>query len=210
MLQSGLFVGKSFSFTCDDKGMSESALPLTPLQSKEVRHHDRTHMFVAATLYSDIGSCPVHIRNMSLQGALIEGSALPELDAPVTLRRGDLAASARIVWLAGRKAGVAFCATVYIADWMSRNGDSHQARVDDIVRDIRSERGRPDPAPGSPNTTPVNTLLNAELTALRAELIAMESGLTGDIVVVATHPEIQLLDVALQRVERMLRSTSCS
>lgn len=166
-------------------------------------------MFVAATLYSDKGSCPVHIRNMSLQGALIEGAALPALDAPVTLRRGGLAASARIVWLAGRKAGVAFCATVYIADWMSRNGDSHQARVDDVVRDIRSDRGRPDPAPGSSSPTSVNALLNAELTALRAELIAMENELTGDVVVVATHPEIQLLDVALQRVERMLKSTSC-
>ena len=30
------------------------------------------------------------------------------------------------------------------------------------------------------------------------------NGLTADVVLVATHPEIQLLDIALQRIERIM------
>lgn len=167
-------------------------------------------MFVAATLYSDAGSCPVNVRNMSLSGALVEGAVLPELDTPVTLRRGSLEASARIVWQVGRKAGVAFSGSVYVAEWMARNPDCHQARVDDIVRDVRSGMARSEPVQDLPTRGSQNASLEAELIALRLELMTLEHGLTGDVVVVATHPEIQLLDIALQRVERMLKGANGS
>jgi hypothetical protein len=166
-------------------------------------------MFVAATLYSDTGSCPIHVRNMSLQGALIEGAVLPELDTPVTLRRGSLQATATIVWKAGRKAGIVFGATVHIADWMSRNPECHQARVDELVRGIRSGTSPSQQDLGAPLSASLNALLESELRALRLELLTLENGLTGDVIVVATHPEIQLLDVALQRVERLLKSANC-
>lgn len=188
--------------------MAESASSLAPLHAHPSRQQDRTHMFVAATLYFDSGSCPVNVRNMSLSGALVEGSGLPELETPVTLRRGSLEAGARIVWRAGRKAGVSFSTTIHIADWMSRNPNSQQARIDDIVRDIRS--GKPAAGSGGHPVSPDNALLGAELRALRAELSALEKGLTGDVIVVATHPEIQLLDVALQRVDRMLKGVTSS
>lgn len=190
--------------------MAESASSLASLPPHPGRQHDRTHMFVAATLYSDAGSCPVNVRNMSLSGALVEGAVLPELDAPVTLRRGSLEARARIVWRVGRKAGVAFSATIHIADWMSRNPDCHQARVDDMVRGIRSDSSRPGPIQGAPHSASSDSMLEAELRALRLELMTLENGLTGDVIVVATHPEIQLLDVALQRVERMLKGAAGS
>jgi hypothetical protein len=45
--------------------------------------------------------------------------------------------------------------------------------------------------------------MQSELSALRSELTKLGEGLVGDIILVATHPELQLLDVALQRVDRI-------
>lgn len=189
----------------DSQLMAESIAALTPLPPHEGRQHDRTHMFVAASLYSNAGTCPVHIRNMSLNGALVEGAILPERDSPVTLRRGSLEIAAKVVWAAGRKAGVAFGAPVQVADWMSRNAPTHQARIDDIVRGIRSGigDGEGSPVPSAP-PPPSDFPLEAELKALKEELTQLENGLCGDMEIVAKHPEIQLLDIALQRVGRLL------
>lgn len=158
-------------------------------------------MFVAATLYSPAGSCPINIRNMSLTGALIEGAVLPEQAMAVTLRRGSLEAEAKIVWKANRKAGIAFTGAVQVADWMSRTPPSHQARIDEIVMGIRAPGGRM-PAPAAP--PPAGSSIETELHALKAELTQLETGLTNDMAVIAAHPEIQLLDIAIQRVERLL------
>lgn len=179
--------------------MAESIAALAPLPSKEGRQHDRTHMFVAATLYCAAGSCPVHIRNMSLSGALIEGAVLPEQAAAVTLRRGSLRVEAAVMWKSNRRAGIAFGGAVRVADWMSRNPRSHQAQVDEMVRGIR--------AGGSAGLAPPTSLdpsLEDEFRALKAELVQLETGLTKDLAIVAAHPEIQLLDIALQRIERLL------
>jgi hypothetical protein len=157
-------------------------------------------MFVAATLYCAAGSCPVHIRNMSPSGALVEGAALPEQDAAVTLRRGSLRVEATVMWKSNRRAGIAFGGAVRVADWMSRNPPSHQAQVDEMVRGIRAGGSVADPAP----PMSMSPSLEDELRALKAELVQLETGLTRDMAVVAAHPEMQLLDIALQRVEGLL------
>jgi hypothetical protein len=187
--------------------MAESISALASHENHEGRRHDRTHMFVAATLYSNDGSCPVNIRNMSLCGALIEGAVLPEREVPVTLRRGSLEAKARVVWTAGRRAGVSFSGTVQVSDWMSRNPICHQSRIDEIVRGIRSGTSGRQPAPAPAELVPTVYPIDSELRALKEELTQLEKGLTNDIVVVATHPEIQLLDICLQRIERMLTAS---
>lgn len=184
--------------------MAESASIIAPLATGENRCQQRTHLFVAATLYFDGGSSSVHIRNMSLTGALIESTVLPEQGATATLKRGALQAIVRIVWKADRRAGISFSSTTHVADWMSRAPPLHQTRIDDAVRAIRSGQevnlaGAADLATG-----PAAMAIEAELNALRGELAEIEAGLIGDVVVVATHPEIQLLDVAQQRVERIL------
>lgn len=185
--------------------MAESAAALAPFSPPEGRrHHDRTHMFVAATLDSSAGSCPVHIRNMSNDGALIEGAVLADIGAEAMLRRGALQVSARIVWKAGSKAGLAFGAMVIAADWMLKHVPGHQREVDQIVRSIRE--GRPaGQQPGAPQPSPsLGPAAKAELEALKLELRQLESGLAGDMHIVASHPEIQLLDIAIQRIGRLL------
>jgi hypothetical protein len=188
----------------DIAAMTESSANLASLQSHEGRQHDRTHMFVAATLYSGAGSCPVQIRNMSLNGALIDGAVLPERGVSATLKRGSMAAASRIVWRAGRKAGIAFDASVHVADWMTRNPPTHQARVDEMVREIRAESSPQEPMRDLAGPAPDQASFEAELSALKDELAQLEHGLTDDPAVVAAHPEIQLLDIALKRVGRLL------
>lgn len=167
----------------------------------EGRQQARTHLFVAATLYAELGSIPIHIRNMSQSGALIEAPELPGVGDRVTLRRGKLHATGWIAWRAKRRAGVRLEATIHVADWMSRQVSVGQERVDALISIVRTnekvERNSPVPANGPQS-------IEAELKQLRVELADLERGLIGDVIMVATHPEIQTIDISLQRIDRIL------
>jgi hypothetical protein len=145
-------------------------------------------LFVAATLYSDAGSAPVRIRNMSQSGALIEASVVPDPGTAVILRRGSLQTAGHIAWKVEGKAGLAFSTRVNVGDWLSRQVRGHQDQVDEIVSSLKSGR-----QPGS-----------AELQALRADLVRLGNGLAGDAILVATHLEVQMIDIALQKVDRII------
>ena len=195
--------------------MSPSALPAIyrlmqaapsqpPTQAaQEGRRHERTHLFLAASLHSKSGSCPVHVRNISASGALIEGSIVPNETDSLIIRRGSLEASASIVWKDGRKAGIAFSSLIPVTDWMARQPSAHQRRVDDMIQAVRAAGGsRGDGA--ERKETAAEHSIEADLMALKGTLAELEKGLLGDVIVIATHPEIQLLDIALQSVDRML------
>jgi hypothetical protein len=159
-------------------------------------------LFVAATLYSDSGSAPVNIRNLSHSGALIEGAVLPDVGTGIALKRGQLHAAGRIAWRSDRRAGLSLDAFVHIADWMSRTGTAGQQRVDAEVASIKEQAA----AGGKLAETASNPAsVEMELTQLRAELGALENALIADVILVATHPEIQMLDIACQRIDRVLR-----
>lgn len=168
----------------------------------EGRKDPRSHLFVAATLYSDLGSVPVRIRNMSQSGALIEASVVPDPGAAVILKRGSLQAAGQIAWKVERKAGIAFSTKVTVADWLSRKLCAHQERVDEIVSSL--EPGGQAGSGADAMNSSSDTSIVAELTALRAELVRLGDGLASDAILVATHPEIQMVDIALQRVDRII------
>jgi len=171
--------------------------------STDVRLHSRTHVFVLATLSSDAASCPVYVRNMSPTGALVEGSAFPGPGTPVDLRRGSLRAAGRIVWAEGRRAGITFNSAVHVADWMSRQSDTHQHRVDDAVRAVKLGTALRLSAELDP-AVPHKISVRDELEKLRAELGGLESTLAGNPALVAACPQIQCLDIALQRIEKIM------
>jgi hypothetical protein len=50
----------------------------------------------------------VKLRNLSEQGALIEGDRLPEEGSTAVFERKDLRRPGRVVWVHGRYAGIAF------------------------------------------------------------------------------------------------------
>ncbi|HYC94160.1 MAG TPA: PilZ domain-containing protein [Sphingomicrobium sp.] len=175
-------------------------------QGPEGRQLPRTHLFVAATLYADTTSMPVNIRNMSPSGALIEADGLPDVGTRISLSRGRLRVTGDIAWRADRRAGVRFEASVYVPDWMARLGSAGQQRVDAMLAIVKSD------APGAPGATVATVAptspasIEAELRLLRLELSNLETALIADVIVVATHPEIQTLDIAVQRIDRILRS----
>ena len=115
-----------------DSALSTSSGPA------DLRHGARTHLFVIATLCWDAGSTPVHVRNMSANGALIEGAILPKPGSPFVLKRGSLQVGGRIAWAASRQAGLAFSATVSVADWMARQANARQDQIDEIVSALKS------------------------------------------------------------------------
>lgn len=180
--------------------VNNAAAPLSP--SSEDRHQPRTHLFVAATLYADGGPTPVHIRNMSQSGALIEAALLPDVGERITLKRGQLRATGWVAWRVERKAGVRLDASVYVSDWMSRQVSDGQERVDALVSIVKND---PSKAAAFAANGTGRTSIETELRQLRIELDALEKGLLRDVIVVATHPEIQTIDISLQRIDRILK-----
>lgn len=47
--------------------------------------------------------------------------------------------------------------------------------------------------------------MEAQLHEVHAELAQLERNLVANVILVATRPEIQVLDVSLQRIDRMIR-----
>jgi len=176
-----------------------------PCEPAEHRHASRTHLFVVATLCWNEGSARVHVRNMSPRGALIEADVPPAPGSRIVLKRGSLEADGIVAWTAQRQAGLAFSAAVRETDWMVRRANAHQDRVDEIVAALKAEsveNEKPSAAEVRRHSVEVET----ELALLRADLIKLGDALTADVIVVATHPEIQLIDIALQRIDRVMRA----
>lgn len=65
-------------------------------------------MLLTATLRVAGVSVGVKLRNLSEQGALIEGDRLPPEGAETIFERKELRLQSRIVWVQGNYAGVAF------------------------------------------------------------------------------------------------------
>lgn len=81
--------------------MDESSM----IQSRRQR---RSNVLMAAAVELSGHSLPVKLRNLSAEGALVEGENLPVEGAEIRFRRGDLAVSGKIVWVRGQRAGISF------------------------------------------------------------------------------------------------------
>lgn len=72
------------------------------------RRSRRSPVLMAATIEVAGVPQPVKLRNLSEEGALIEGDRLPAEGATTFFERKELRVRSRIVWVHGRFAGVAF------------------------------------------------------------------------------------------------------
>lgn len=72
------------------------------------RRSRRSPVLLAATV--DVGgkSVGVKLRNLSEEGALIEGEGLPVEGSSTFFERNDLRVQGRVAWVQGRYAGIAF------------------------------------------------------------------------------------------------------
>lgn len=168
----------------------------------EGRGDARRHLFVAATLYSDRSSRPVRIRNLSQSGALIEALLVPEAGTAVVLKRGSFQAAGQIVWKTEQKAGIAFSTAISLADWLPRQPGGHQQRVDEIVSSLKQGRQGSE-SKSTAGVIPDESSLVASIAAFRADLAELGHSLVRDAILVANHPEIQLIDIMLQRLDRI-------
>jgi hypothetical protein len=72
------------------------------------RRSRRSSVMLAATLESSAGAISVKLRNLSAEGALVEGDNLPTEGSEVMFRRKELVERGHVVWVNGKLAGVAF------------------------------------------------------------------------------------------------------
>jgi PilZ domain len=72
------------------------------------RRSRRAPVLLAATLEAGGQDVAVKLRNLSEQGALVEGDGLPLEGTSTFFQRKELRVPSRIVWVHGRYAGVAF------------------------------------------------------------------------------------------------------
>lgn len=84
---------------------------------------------MAASLEHEGGTTPVRLRNLSAQGALVEGENGLVPGAEIVFRKNDLAVAGRIAWVEGRRAGIAFT--------MSLDPDT-------VLRHVPAPRPRPE------------------------------------------------------------------
>lgn len=77
----------------------------TPTQNRKSR---RSQVLLAATLEHAGTKQTVKLRNLSSEGALVEGDKLPIEGTTVIFSRNDLCTRGRVVWVNAGFAGVAF------------------------------------------------------------------------------------------------------
>lgn len=103
---------------------------------------------LAGTVEFDGERHPVFVRNLSVQGALIDGRHLPMPGQSVVLHRDDHKIPATVVWTVGNRCGLSFAVHVKV-DALIKRGKSqaassaHQARIDAIQRALRENRPMP-------------------------------------------------------------------
>jgi hypothetical protein len=72
------------------------------------RRSRRSNVLLAASIEMSGTVTPVKLRNLSTEGALIEGDDLPLEGSEVVFRRNDLRVKSRVAWVIDHQAGVAF------------------------------------------------------------------------------------------------------
>lgn len=166
------------------------------------RREPRTNLFAMATVYSDSGSTPVKVRNLSSTGARIEGAVLPTAGAQIRLRRGSLEVAGQIAWCREGEAGVRFASKVTVPDWLPRGrAITAQQRIDDVVHQNRVSSAAPPPAQGRvPDVRPNSS----DLTRLNQALKALAEELATDPVVFERHGhKLQLLDMVAGALQKL-------
>jgi hypothetical protein len=92
------------------------------------RNARRSNVLLAATIEAFGSAIPVKLRNLSTEGALIEGKNLPLDGAKVVFRRNELSVESTVAWVHGDQAGIAFANSI---------------PSEDVLRNIPSPRSRP-------------------------------------------------------------------
>jgi len=88
----------------------------------------RSNVLMSASLELSGTSLPVKLRNLSADGALVEGDKLPIEGASLLFRKGDLSMPGTVAWVKGRQAGVSFAQKLH-PDQLLRHVPAPRPRV---------------------------------------------------------------------------------
>ena len=97
-------------------------------QISQNRSSRRSNVLLAATIEAFGSAIAVKLRNLSTEGALIEGKNLPLEGSKVVFKRNELSVESTIAWVHGDHAGIAFTQAI---------------ACEDVLRNIPSPRSRP-------------------------------------------------------------------
>ena len=97
-------------------------------------------MFLDAVLVVGTATRPVRLRNLSSNGALIEGASLPTEGSKVRVIRGELTAEGEIAWQERAFAGLRFASDIEVERWVKRVGHRGQQRVDEAMAALRGHQ----------------------------------------------------------------------
>ena len=92
------------------------------------RKSRRSPVLLAATVELLGRPVPVRLRNLSEEGALVEGDRLPLEGSTTFFERNELRLKSRVVWVQGRYAGVAF---------------DEPLKTEQVLRNVPTPRPRP-------------------------------------------------------------------
>jgi len=125
-------------------------------------------LFLSATIRFDRVSAAVRLRDLSANGARIEGLALPAIGKTAHISRGSLQTIGTIVWRAGKAGGMHFDDPLALDEWLPTRAARDQLLVDAMVEDVRL--GNPQPPPKMPEPIAVEPLHDLLPTRLAEEL----------------------------------------
>ena len=72
------------------------------------RRSRRSHLLMAASLEVSGRAIGVKLRNLSSEGAQVEGDQLPVEGTELLFRKGNLAVAGCVIWTKGKQAGISF------------------------------------------------------------------------------------------------------
>lgn len=77
----------------------------SPVQNRRQR---RANVLLTAVLETPGQTTDVKLRNLSAEGALVEGDSLPSEGTAIRFRRADLSVLGKVIWVSGKRAGIHF------------------------------------------------------------------------------------------------------
>ena len=104
----------------------------------EGRGQLRSSLFLAAVMQAGVEQVPVKVRNMSLNGALVDSPVAPLAGTEIHLIRGSLIASGKVAWSSAGRCGLRFSSEISINDWLASPSKAEQQRVDEIVSLVKA------------------------------------------------------------------------
>ena len=111
----------------------------------DARSDPRASVFLAAVLHVAGSAFPVRIRDLSPEGARIDGKDLPREGDVVRMKRGPHSVVAGVAWSTADACGLRFSTPIPVQEWIGYgSGHSGQQRVDDMIARVRA--GGPAPA----------------------------------------------------------------